>query len=176
MESKINYKLKVSKRAKVMRLEVKRDGELVVTVPWGLDLSFVERFVIQKSEWIADRLKYVESIKNKIFLDGSKREYLKYKESARLIAENRISYYNKLYDFQINRIAIKNTRSRWGSCSKKGNLNFNYKIALLPKEVADYVIVHELCHLKELNHSKKFWNLVSLAIPNYKELKNKFKK
>ncbi len=110
----------------------------------------------------------------KIFLNTSKREYKKYKETARLLVENRISHYNKLYNFKINRIAIKNTKSRWGSCSKKGNMNFNDKIALLPEALADYVIVHELCHLGEFNHSKRFWKLVSLAIPNYKKLKNQF--
>ena len=107
---------------------------------------------------------------------GSRAEYLKHKEVARLLTENRISHYNKLYNFKINRIAIKNTKSRWGSCSKKGNLNFNYKIALLPIELADYVIVHELCHLGELNHSSRFWKLIEMVLPNYKELRKRFQK
>mgnify|MGYP003393802311 CR=1 FL=1 len=181
----MKYKLKVSKRARVMRLEIRRDGELVVTVPWGLDVSLAERFVNEKSKWINDKLKYVDSIKDNppsndtarrgIFLKVNKRDYIKYKEQARLLAENRISHFNKLYNFNINRISIKNTKSRWGSCSKKGNLNFNYKIVLLPEKLADYVIVHELCHLKELNHSKNFWNLVSLALPDYKVLRSKLK-
>ncbi len=105
---------------------------------------------------------------------GRKR-YLEYKEKAIILAENRIEHYNKLYHFKVNRISIKNQKSRWGSCSKKGNLNFNYKIVLLPPELADYVIVHELCHLGEFNHSKKFWKLVSIAMPDYKEIKKKFK-
>ncbi len=107
---------------------------------------------------------------------GKKIEYEKYKEVARTLAENRISHYNKLYNFKINRLAIKNSKTRWGSCSKKGNLNFNYKIALLSPELADYIIVHELCHLGEFNHSAKFWALVALAVPNYKELRKKVKK
>lgn len=110
----------------------------------------------------------------RIFLNTSKREYRKYKETARALVFNRINYYNRFYKFKVNRIAIKNTKSRWGSCSKKGNLNFNYKVALLPINLADYVIVHELCHLGEFNHSKRFWKLVSLSIPNYKELKSMF--
>ena len=170
----MEYKLKVSKRAKYMRLEVRRGGELVVTIPQGLDLSFVERFINKKASWIADKLHYFESLKDKVFLNNSKREHLKYKEKARELAKSRITHYNNLYQFKINRISIKNTKSRWGSCSKKGNLNFNYKIALLPQELADYVIVHELCHLGEFNHSKKFWKLVSLTIPNYKKLKSRF--
>jgi hypothetical protein len=65
---------------------------------------------------------------------------------------------------------------RWGSCSKKGNLNFNYKIALLPQRHSDYVIVHELCHLREFNHSKKFWDLVEQAVPNHRALRTELKR
>jgi len=95
-------------------------------------------------------------------------EYLKYKETARTLAENRIAHYNALYGFNVNRISIKNTKSRWGSASKKGNLNFHYKIALIPQDLADYIVVHELCHLGELNHSAQFWNLVERAVPDYR--------
>jgi len=172
MSNDIQYKLKLSKKAKYMRLEVRRDGQLVVTVPFGVDLNFIENFINQKSEWIAGRLKYFDSV---IFINGNKKDYKKYKEKARVLAHSRVAHYNGLYGFSVNRISIKNTKSRWGSCSKKGNLNFNYKIVLLPKELADYVVVHELCHLKEFSHSKIFWNLVSLAIPDYKNLRKKLR-
>jgi hypothetical protein len=100
----------------------------------------------------------------------------KYREQARNMVDFKIDYFNKFYKFQINRIAIKNTKTRWGSCSSKGNLNFNYKIIFLKKELADYLIVHELCHLGELNHSKKFWNLVKKTLPNYIELNKELRK
>lgn len=105
-----------------------------------------------------------------------KRFCASYKESARYFVENRISYFNKFYNFEINRIAIKNQKSRWGSCSKKGNLNFNYKIIFLQPQMADYLIVHELCHLGQFNHSKKFWQLVQKTIPNYKAINKTLKK
>lgn len=92
---------------------------------------------------------------------------IKKRELARKFVENKIKYFNGFYGFRINRIAIKNTTTRWGSCSSKNNLNFNYKIIYLRPELADYLIVHELCHLGEFNHSKKFWDLVSKTIPNY---------
>jgi predicted metal-dependent hydrolase len=92
---------------------------------------------------------------------------VKKREQARTLVENRLSYFNKFYNFKINRIAIKNTSTRWGSCSSKGNLNFNYKIIYLRKELADYLIVHELCHLGEFNHSKRFVALVKKTIPDY---------
>lgn len=106
----------------------------------------------------------------------SRRDYKKYKEIARVLVKNRIAHYNQTYKFKINRIAIKNSKSRWGSCSKLGNLNFNYRVALLPIELADYVIVHELCHLEEFNHSARFWNLVALTIPDWKTIRQSFKR
>ncbi len=174
MEKEIKYTLKISKRARQMRLEINQKGELMVTVPRGIHYGFIKRFITEKAEWINHSLSHFNSVKDKVFLNTSRREYVKYKEAARLLAKNKIAYYNKFYHFKVNRIAIKNTKSRWGSCSKKGNLNFSYKIALLPEELADYVIVHELCHLGEFNHSKKFWKLVSLTLPHYLELKNRF--
>lgn len=107
---------------------------------------------------------------------GARVNYLKNKEAARELVKNRLAYYNQLYRFNVGRVSIKNHKSRWGSCSKKGNLNFNYKLALLPEALADYVIVHELCHLGEFNHSKNFWGLVEKSLPDYKILKNRFKK
>jgi predicted metal-dependent hydrolase len=89
--------------------------------------------------------------------------------------EQRIEYYNQYYGFKYNKINIKNQKTRWGSCSKKGNLNFNYKILFLSAETRDYIVVHELCHLKEFNHSKKFWNLVAETIPNYLQIRKNLK-
>jgi predicted metal-dependent hydrolase len=78
-------------------------------------------------------------------------------------------------EFEYGKIFIKNQRTRWGSCSSKKNLNFNYRIALLPAELQDYLVVHELCHLQEFNHGKKFWDLVGGQIPGYKELDKRLK-
>ena len=105
----------------------------------------------------------------------SHRDYLKYKERAISLIQERVSYFNKIYDFKYNKINIKSQKTRWGSCSKKGNLNFNYKIALLPQYLADYIIVHELCHLVEFNHSRKFWNSVQKLVPNYPEIRRELK-
>lgn len=106
----------------------------------------------------------------------SKRDFLNNKEKAREIIKNRIKYLNSFYNLSFNRISIKNQKSRWGSCSKKGNLNFNYKIVFLPQKFSDYVLVHELCHLREFNHSGRFWDLVKKTIPDYKETRREFKK
>ena len=87
----------------------------------------------------------------------------------------RLAYFNEFYQFRVKRVAIKNSRSRWGSCSQLGNLNFNYKLALLPPALADYVVVHELCHLKHFNHSEAFWAEVARAIPHHRVLRAKLR-
>ncbi len=107
---------------------------------------------------------------------GNSLEYAEHKNKAREIALSRLAYFNSYYHFPIKRVAIRNQKTRWGSCSKKGNLNFNYKIATLPPALSDYIIVHELCHLGEFNHSPAFWKLVEKTIPNYKKIKKEFKK
>lgn len=87
----------------------------------------------------------------------------------------RIEVFNKIYELPLNRVTIRNTKSRWGSCSKKGNLNFNYRIVFLPPALANYLVVHELCHLGEFNHSHKFWDLVAKTIPDYKKLQKELR-
>jgi len=108
-------------------------------------------------------------------LRRSRIEFLTNKELARSLVIGRINHFNQTYGFMVKRISIRNQRSRWGSCSRKGNLNFNYRVALLPPTVSDYIIVHELCHLGEFNHSKKFWGLVAKTVPNYKQLKKELR-
>lgn len=95
-------------------------------------------------------------------LESAKREY------ARNIITKRVHYYAKLHSFEYKRIAIKNQKSRLGSCSSKGNLNFNWQIIKFPNKIRDYVIIHELSHLKEQNHSKNFWKIVECIDPEYK--------
>lgn len=102
---------------------------------------------------------------------GRRRHYEQHKETARALVHARIAFFNHAGAFPVRRIAIRNQKTRWGSCSKLGNLNFHYKLAFLPSAVADYVIVHELCHLHEFNHSVRFWTLVEAVLPNYRALK-----
>src|SRR3989339_2105710 len=100
-------------------------------------------------------------------LGGSHREYLLHKSRARQLVKTRIAELNLLYNFSYQKFVIRNQKSRWGSCSSRGVLNFNYKLVFLPDHLADYLIAHELCHLKEMNHSRRFWNEVARAIPDY---------
>lgn len=94
-----------------------------------------------------------------------------YKKKAEEVIHDRLQFFNEQYGFKYHRVMLRNQKSRWGSCSARGNLNFNWRLIMAPIEVIDYVVVHELCHLKEMNHSKRFWYLVEKAVPNYKEVK-----
>lgn len=102
--------------------------------------------------------------------------FKKNKEKALALITSRITYFNKIYKYKFKKVSVKKQRTIWGSCSKKGNLNFNYKLIFLPSELSDYIVVHELCHLKEFNHSRKYWSLVEKTIPNYKILRKRARK
>ena len=103
-------------------------------------------------------------------------EYQKYKEECRKLARERLEYYNAFYNFKYNKIIIKNQKTKWGSCSSLGNLNFNYKILFLTERQRDYIIVHELCHIRQMNHSKDFWVLVEQTFPDYAMIRGQLKK
>lgn len=173
---KIKYAFKTSKRAKRMRLTVYCGGELVVVAPRFFPDRLIEKFLCQKSSWILEKIKYLKNFKKPVLPKSNRRNFLKNKEKAEATARERVKYFNNFYGFLYNKITVKNQKTRWGSCSKKGNLNFNYKIVYLNQEQADYLIVHELCHLKEFNHGPRFWELVSKTIPNYKKFKKELRK
>ncbi len=169
----INYLLKINKRSKGIKLVVYPGGKVIVTVSRYVPQFIINKFLISKSDWIIERIKHFSKIKP-ILVKSKKEEreeYLKYKDEAFVLVKNKLNYFNKFYSYSWHKITIKNQKTRWGSCSRKGNFNFNYKIVLLPSDLSDYIIVHELCHLKELNHSKRFWDLVALTIPKYKEIR-----
>jgi predicted metal-dependent hydrolase len=114
-----------------------------------------------------------------------KKQYLLHKEEAKKLVLNRLTHWQDFYakagiDLRYGRLSIKNQRSRWGSCSRHkdgtANLNFNWRVSQLPGIMADYIIIHELCHLKEMNHGPRFWSLVSVAMPNWKEVRGDLKK
>jgi predicted metal-dependent hydrolase len=103
------------------------------------------------------------------------RAYKEAKEAARVLVAQKLVEWNAHYGFEYKRVFIRNTKTRWGTCSKIGNLGFNYRIVYLPSHVADYIIVHELCHLKEFNHQKAFWDLVAETIPDHKAVRKELK-
>ena len=94
---------------------------------------------------------------------------------AKNILEERVSYISNLIKLRPNNMKITDSKGRWGACNSNGNISFNFRVVMLEPAVIDYVIVHELCHLIEMNHSKKFWGIVNSFLPNASELKHKIK-
>ncbi len=158
-----------------MRLAVYCDGSVVITSPLGVEKSIVEKFLEDKQQWVSDKIRFFQSVDSKKIRTFSHKDYLEHKDNAYKLVQERVTYYNQIYGFSFNKIFIKNQKTRWGSCSCKKNLNLNYKIVFLPRKHQDYIIVHEMCHLKEFNHSRKFWALVEKALPNYLDIKKELR-
>ena len=123
-------------------------------------------FVRSKEEWIQKHLAGISAQKVERF---TAEELEKLRKLARKRVAERVAYYARILGVTYGRIAIRAQHTRWGSCSSKGNLNFNCLLALVPPEVLDYVVVHELCHRKEMNHSTKFWAEVAAVLPDYQQ-------
>jgi len=173
---KVAYTLRKSKRARRMRLAVYCDGSVVVVTPHDLQETVAERFIREKTEWLFSKLAFFKQFEGKSVVRYSYHDYLKHKDSALVLVQEKVNYFANKYGYQYNNIRIKNQKTCWGSCSRKANLNFNYKILFLSENIQNYIVAHELCHLKEFNHSKRFWKLVATVMPNYLEIKHELKR
>ncbi len=170
IENNFSYLIKISKSSRSVRISIHPDGRVVLSIPRYVSVKEAEKFLVSKKLWIINKLESIKNRPERVKL-GVGKDYFNLKEQALLMAREKVVSFNETYRFKYKDIKIRNQKSRWGSCSKKGTLTFNYRIALLPPEVADYIVVHELCHLKEFNHSQSFWSLVAVTIPNYMNLK-----
>ncbi len=146
----------------------------MVTYPWWISRKMAERFVLSQNEWIKRNFSKLRSRKG-LLNWGGKKEYRRYKKQACRLVEEKLDYFNTFYGFEYKRFSIRNQRTLWGSCSSKKNLNFNFRIVFLPGRLQDYLVVHELCHLKQMNHSPEFWELVSRQVGDYKNIKKQLK-
>ncbi|MEI6296518.1 MAG: M48 family metallopeptidase [bacterium] len=172
---KVQYELKVSKIIRGIKLAIHFDGKFIVTAPQNTNLNIVNNFIKEKTNWVFKKLNYFKKFSNRVVIKINKKDYIDRKVEILKKVKDRIDFFNKLYGYSIGKITIKNQKTRWGSCSKVGNLNFNYKVIYLKPNLFDYIIVHEICHLGEFNHSVRFWNLVSMAIPDYKKLRSELR-
>lgn len=166
-ETNVAYALRKNPRSRRMRLAVYRDGSVVVTVPSGAPETMAERFLLDKAKWLLSKLDYFSKRPANPLARLTKADYITHKDGILPVAQEKVEYFNTLYGYGYRNISIKNQKTRWGSCSRQGNLNFNYKLFFMPEKFQNYVVVHELCHLEEFNHSKRFWRLVARAIPDY---------
>lgn len=189
----IPYTLVKSSRRRSISIRIDIGGKMTVRSPYFISKGMVERFLCEKQDWIYKH--YVEAIKKTGESggfgsgddvsegagsgDGDLRAPLranedatlvnKHKKYARNIFEARVAYFQQFTGGTYHSISIRDQKTRWGSCSGRGNLSFNWRLILAPPEILDYVVVHELCHLTYMNHSKEFWGLVGKVLPDYKE-------
>lgn len=169
----IEYELLSSSKSKKVRIEIGVSG-LKVVKPVFVPFIFIEQFIKSRAAWIINNLAVTKnSIPPPVI---SKDESIILKRRAAHLILASLEFYNQSYGFKYKSLSVRNQKTRWGSCSHQGALNFNCRLALLPEKLLNYVAVHELCHLKEMNHSAKFWTLVERTIPNYKELRKELHK
>jgi predicted metal-dependent hydrolase len=167
----ISCVVKKKRLARHARLAVHRDGKVVLTLPFFVSYRKGKEFLESKTEWIREKIKAFALEPERFLHRGSAKEYKASKKEAKRIIEERLMYFQKVYNVTWKRVSIRNQKTRWGSCSRTGNLSFNYRLLLLPEHLRDYVVVHEMCHLREMNHSAKFWALVAITFPDYKALR-----
>lgn len=158
---KFQYTLIRSAR-KTIAIQIHPDGSIIVRAPLKMPAKDIHQFVEEKSSWIA---KHLPKTAVAPFTEEELRQLA---EAAKLDLPHRVKHFAPMVGVTYGRITIRSQRSRWGSCSSKGNLNFNCLLMLCPEEVRDYVVVHELCHRIEMNHSPKFWAQVERVCPDYK--------
>lgn len=168
MKHPFEYEIIYSSR-RTLAIQITSDGNVKVRAPKGCPKSTIERFLIEKESWI---LKYVDKAKQhppavkKPLTPQERKRYIKI---ARDIFTQKTIYYASIMSVTFGRISIREQKTRWGSCSSDGNLNFNWRLIFAPEEVLDYIVVHELAHRREMNHSQAFYEIVSSILPEYKK-------
>ena len=144
-----------------------KDGQVIVKAPRRVSKKEIDKIVKSKEDWIKKTLAKtkIKSEKEKLYTD----------EDFKIIVEETANELIKKTRLIPNKVRIRDIKYAWGSCSANKNVTISYKLIYYSKEAIKYVILHELCHIKYMNHFKDFWNLVSIYMPNYKEIKKEFK-
>lgn len=164
----------IRSRRKTIAIQIDREGQVIVRTPYGITKRQVEEFLDEKKDWLLQTRQRVEKRKTEQIpiSEEVRREGI---ERAKRIFPERTAYFAKRMGVDYGRITIREQKTRWGSCSSKGNLNFNWKLVLLDPELLDYVVVHELAHRREMNHSVAFWKVVEAELPDYWERRARLK-
>lgn len=171
-----NIHYTISTRTRRIRITVATDGTVRVSHSRSISRETAEAFVLAKREWIDRsvakmlRRRYVPLPTGAAGRQG----YLRNRATARAHVTALLSEY--IHEFRWTRVRITNARTRWGSCSTRGVISFNWRIVLIPQELQQYLVVHELCHLRHHNHSQAFWAEVATYIPAYKEYSRTLKR
>lgn len=156
---------------KTLSIEVDREGKVLVRAPRRCPKRQIEEFLVKKEAWIQEKsvLQRERLSRQEMGIVLTDQQRHLYREKAREVLTERVQYYAAVMGVTYGRITIREQKTRWGSCSAQGNLNFNWKLILMPPGVLDYVVVHELAHRREMNHSKRFRELVEVYMPEYRK-------
>ena len=170
MSDNNSYPVKIIRsNRRSLALQITADAEVIVRAPYRVSQREIQDFIRRKQDWIRKNLVKMQQRKE----DRADHPGLSHEEISNLADQaltyipERVAHYAPLVGVTYGRITIRNQKTRWGSCSAKGNLNFNCLLMLTPPEIIDYVVVHELCHRKEMNHSRAFWAEVERVLPDY---------
>ena len=158
---------------KTVTIQVNSNLSVTVRAPRSVLEKDIEEILKKKEAWISKHIEKIKETKERFEAESTEKltreKVIALAEEALKIIPARVEYFAKVIGVTYGKITIRNQKTRWGSCSSKGNLNFNCLLMLAPLEVLDYVVVHELCHRKQMNHSKAFWLEVEKVLPDYKE-------
>ena len=170
MSETVPYRVLRSSR-RTLSLEITPQGEVLVRAPLRTGDAAIRSFVEGKRGWLEKHLAQVRQrmAAAEVLPQFTEAEREALRQRARPVFEARADHFAPLLGVSRGRITVRTQRSRWGSCSAKGNLSFNALLLLAPPEVLDYVVVHELCHRKEMNHSPRFWAEVERFVPDWRQ-------
>lgn len=169
-----NIQIIRSKR-RSLGLEVRPDGSVVVRIPNRLSKKQLMEFFVKHKAWIDEKRHYMMNRQDiRISTNAVKYDELTAEERLRIkdTFVKKAAYYSQIMGVSVGNITIRNQKTRWGSCSSKGNLNFNYQLYYMPEELMDYVVIHELAHRRYMNHSEQFWAEVEKYCPDYRSRRN----
>ena len=155
-----------------MGIEIRQNGQVIARVPSRIPDVRVTTFLEEHRDWIRQKLTMMEIKRTERCTTGAPVYDTLTAQDKEIIRKKitfSVEYYSKVMGVTFGRISIRNQKTRWGSCSSAGNLNFNYQLAYLPDELMDYVVVHELAHRRHMNHSKAFWQEVERYCPEYRK-------
>lgn len=161
----------IRSRRRTVAVEISEDAQVIVRAPNRMPVYEIEKFLETNRKWIDDHLvKVRERSRHKRFIEpASANELAALKTIAEAVLPDRVRYYADILGVTYGRISVRRQKTVWASCSAKGNLSFNCMLMKAPERVRDYVIVHELCHRLEMNHSSRFWAHVESVMPDYRE-------
>lgn len=165
----MEYEIHRSKR-KTLAMSITKDLKVKIRAPYRMPEREIVSFIEKHIDWIS---KHKELMRKKLdspmYQEFTENEVKEYKRKARIVLSERVAYYSKIMRVQPTGIKITSATTRWGSCSRKNGLCFTYRLILYPIEAIDYIVVHELAHIKVKNHSSDFYDLVKKYMPDYKE-------